>query len=84
MDARTLRALVAAGAVKRVRIVAHGAHFHVVAETGGGPVTASTQRGRVRTWRSLDTAAAWVRGLGVGSLELELDQWQPGQRPLAL
>jgi len=84
MDGRTLRALVAAGAVRRVRIVADGGSFHVVVETGGGSVTASTQRGRVRTWRSLDSAAGWVRDLGIGALEVDLGRWQPSQRRLAL
>jgi hypothetical protein len=84
MDARTLQALVEAGAVRRVRIVADGAIFHVVAETGGGKVTASTRRGGIRTWRSLDAAAGWVHRLGIGALEVDLGRWQPGQRQLAI
>jgi hypothetical protein len=84
MDARTLRALVDGGAVKRVRVVADGALFHVVVHTGGGAVTASTQRGGIRTWRSLDAAAGWVYRLGVGLLEVDLARWQPGQRQLAI
>ena len=34
MDERTLRALVEAGALKRVSIVADGAHFYVEAQAG--------------------------------------------------
>jgi len=83
MDERTLRVLVEAGAVRKVRIIADGAEFRVEAETGGGPVTASTLRGALRTWRSLDAAARWVRGLGIGSAKLELGGWRPDQRRLA-
>jgi len=82
MNERTLKALVEAGAVRRVSIVADGALFRVEAQTGGGPVIASTQRGAMKTWKSLDAAARWVRGLGIGSARLELGGWRPGQRRL--
>ena len=51
MDERMLRALVAAGAVKTIRIVASGARFHVEARTPNGAVTAETLKGKVRTGR---------------------------------
>jgi len=82
MDERTLRALVEAGAVRTVRIIADGGEFRVEAETGGGSVTASTLRGALKTWRSLDATARWVRGLGIGSARLELSGWRPDQRRL--
>lgn len=52
-----MRVLVEAGAVKRIRIIADGARFHVEAETANGPVTASTLKESVKTWRTLDAAA---------------------------
>ena len=52
MNEKTLRALVEAGAVRQVCIIADGAAFRVEAQTGGGPVTASTLRGAVKTWKS--------------------------------
>ena len=82
MDERMLRALVAAGAIKKISIVASGARFHVEARTPNGAVTAETLKGKVKTWVSLDAAARWVRGLGIGAAQVHLTHWQPGQREL--
>jgi len=82
MDERMLRVLVEAGAVRAVRIVADAASLHVEAHTQSGAVTASTRRGRVRTWRSLDSAARWTRGLGVGRVEVDMARWRPTERRL--
>ena len=82
MDERMLRALVAAGAVKKISIIASGARFHVEARTLTGAVTAETLKGKVKTWVSLDAAARWVRGLGIGAAQVHLTHWQPGQREL--
>ena len=84
MDERTLRTMVAAGAIKRIDIIASGGHFHVEALTPNGAVTAETHKGKVKTWVTLDAAAKWVRGLGVGGARINLTHWQPGQRELAV
>ncbi len=84
MNEKILRALIDAGAVKRVRIVADGALFHVEADTATGSVTAFTLRGAVKTWSTLDAAARWVRSLGIGTAQLDVAHWQPGQRALRL
>jgi len=84
MNEKTLRALIDAGAVKRVRIIADGALFHVEADTRNGSVTAYTLKGSVKTWSSLDTAARWVRSLGIGTAQVNLANWQPAQRELGL
>ena len=82
MDERMLRALVAAGAVKNISIIASGSRFHIQAKTPNGPVTAETLKGKVKTWVTLDAAAKWVRGLGLGGAHVNLTHWQPGQREL--
>jgi hypothetical protein len=82
MDERTLKALVAAGAVRNVSIIACGARFHVEARTPNGAITAETRQGKVKTWVTLDAAAKWVRGLGVGGAHVNLTHWQPGQREM--
>ncbi len=82
MDERMLRALVAAGAVKNISIIASGSRFPIEARTPNGPVTAETLKGKVKTWVTLDAAAKWVRGLGVGGAHVNLTHWQPGQREL--
>lgn len=84
MDEKTLQALVDAGAVKHVRIMADGSCFHVEAETQTGSVTASTVKGTLKSWITLDAAAKWVRSLGVGTAQLEIGKWQPGQHRLSI
>jgi hypothetical protein len=82
MNEKTLRALVQAGAVKRLRIVADGARFHVEADTPTATVIPVTGKGTPRTWSSLDATARWVRSLGIGSAQLDVTRWQPAQRAL--
>ena len=84
VNEKTLRALIDAGAVKRSRIVANGASFHIEFDTPNGPVTASTYRKQVKEWASLDAAARWLKGLGMGSAEVELARWVPRQKRLGL
>ena len=84
MDERTLRALAEAGAVKAIRIIAQGSRFHVEAETLNGCVTASTLKGAVKTWRTIDAAAKWVRGLGIANMSIDVARWQPSQRSLGV
>jgi len=66
MDEKMLKAMVAAGAIKNIDIIASGARFHIEAATPNGPITAETRKGKVKTWVTLDAAAKWVRGLGMG------------------
>jgi hypothetical protein len=84
MDERMLRAMVAAGAIKNIDIIASGARFHVEARTPNGSITAETLKGKVKTWVTLDAAAKWVRALGVGGAHINLTHWQPGQRELSV
>ncbi len=82
MNEKTIKALVEAGAVKRIHIVADGSRFHVEAATPNGAITACTLKGTPKTWSTLDAAAKWVRGLGLGKMQVDISKWQPGQRGL--
>ena len=84
MDEKMMKALVAAGAIKRINIIGHGPRFHVEANTPNGSITAETQKGKVKTWVTLDAAAKWVRSIGVGTANINLSYWQPSQRELRL
>ena len=84
MDKKTIAALVQAGAIKKVKIVADGAFIHVDIITAGGPSTATTLKGTIKTWSNIDAAARWIRSLGLGSAQLELSKWRPGQKGLEL
>jgi hypothetical protein len=82
MNEKMLRTLVDAAAVKRARIIANGARFHVEVDAPGRSFTVETGKGSVRTWTSIDSVARWLRGIGIGQVALELAHWQPGQRSL--
>ncbi len=84
MNERTIRALVEAGAVKKVLLIADGATVHVDIVTQNGPVTATTNRGGIKTWATIDSSAKWVKGLGIGKAQLEISRWMPGQKGLPM
>lgn len=84
MNEKTLRALVEAGAVKRIRIIADGGRFHVEADTPTATIIAVTGKGSPKTWGTLDASAKWVRSLGIGTLQVDVSRWQPEQRGLRL
>jgi len=84
MNEKLLKAMVAAGAVKKIDIIANGARFHILAKTPNGAVTAETQKGKIKTWVTLDAAAKGVRSLGMGSAHISLAHWQPGQRDIGV
>ena len=84
MNERTLRALVEAGAIKRVCVIASGSIFHLEAVTKTGAMKATTIKGSLKTWRTLDAAARWIHGIGLGQAQLNLEQWQPRQKGLKL
>jgi len=84
MNEKSLRTLIDAGAIKRSRIVAQGARFHIEFEIANGSVTALTNRSAVKQWATLDAAARWLRSLGLGSAHLELAHWSPNQKTLDL
>lgn len=84
MNEQTVRTLVQAGAVRKVHIIGVGARLHVEIETPAGTTAATTTRGGIKTWSTVDTCARWVRALGIGSARLDIARWQPEQRGLAL
>jgi hypothetical protein len=84
VNEKTIRALVEAGAIKKVFIIADGATIHVDIVTQSGTITATTNKVTIKTWASLDSSAKWVRNLGVGSAFLEMGRWLPGQKRIAL
>lgn len=79
-----LRTLIDAAAVKRARIIANGALFHIEVDAPGRSFIIETGKGSVRTWRSIDAAAKWLKGLGIGNAGLELARWHPDQKSLPL
>jgi hypothetical protein len=84
MDEKVIRALVEAGAVRKVRIIADQASFYVEIHTSNGSSTAETLKGKLKTWATLNAAAKWVRSMGIGEAQLMLARWTPEQRRMAL
>ncbi|WP_288356349.1 hypothetical protein [uncultured Cycloclasticus sp.] len=84
MNEKTIRALVEAGAVKKVMMVADGAAIHVDIVTQGGSTTATTLKGAIKTWATIDASAKWVKNLGIGRIQLVVDKWLPEQKGLKL
>ena len=84
MNEKVIRALVEAGAVRRVRIVADQATFYIEIQTANGASTAETLKGKLKTWSTINAAAKWVRSLGIGEAQLMLARWNPEQRRMPL
>jgi len=84
MNEKILRALVEAGAIKKIKITAEGSTIYVEAYTGSEATTAKTIKGKLKTWSTIDSAAKWVRSLGVGQMQLDVARWQPEQKKLKI
>lgn len=84
MDEKMIKAMVACGAIRKISIIGNGARFHIEANTPNGCITAETRKGKIKTWVTLDAAARWVRSIGVGTANVHLAHWQPGQRELPI
>ena len=84
VNEKTIRALVEAGAIKNVLLIADGATVHVDVVTQAGATTATTNKGGIKTWVTLDSAAKWIKGLGIGKAQLEISRWLPGQKGMPL
>jgi hypothetical protein len=77
-----LRLLVDAGAVRSVELVGVPDGFALRITTKGDEMsgTLETDKGHVRTFAKLDTAAKLLHELGVGRATLDLQSWAPGQK----
>jgi len=84
MNEKTIRALVDAGAVKKVRIVASGSAIHVDIVTQNDVITTTTLKGAIKVWSTIDASAKWVKNLGIGRVQLIMDKWLPEQKGLKL
>ena len=82
MNEKTLKALLDANAIKQCQIIAQGSQFHVAVKTTGDTKVVTTSRGDIRQWRSLDACAKWIRKIGVGKAQLDLERWQAEQKAL--
>jgi 23S rRNA G2445 N2-methylase RlmL len=84
MDEKGLRVLVEAAAVKRAHIVANGDSFHVLIDSAGRSFSIEITKGGLRTWRTIDATAKWLRSVGIAQSMLDTSKWHPGQRGLPM
>jgi len=84
MNEKMLRALIEAGVIKQIYVVGSGAMIYVKADLPNESITAQTLQGKLKTWRTVDAAVRWVRGLGVGKAQLDIGSWQPSQKGLKI
>ena len=84
MNEKTLRLLVENGAIKQIIIIGNGGSLYVEVVTPTGKHTATTLKGSLKTWTNLNSAAKWVRSLGIGIIQLNIEKWQPDQKVMLL
>lgn len=83
MDTNTLKALINAGAVKSCKLVAEGSKIHaLVINVNNSTGVIHTNKGSIKTWASLDSAAKWLRLMGLGSFSVEITKWTPNQKSM--
>lgn len=84
MDEKTIRLLIENGAIKQIKIIANGGRLHVEAITPSGKQLATTLKGKLKTWSTIDAAEKRAHKPGIGTLQLEIGKWHPGQKGLKL
>lgn len=82
MDEKTLKLLIENNAVRQINIIGNGGTLYVEAVTPSGTHQATTQKGKLKTWTNLNSVAKWIRSLGIGSIQLQIDKWQPDQKTM--
>lgn len=69
----TLRELIVTGAVRSATLVrTDGERYALELDVGMRRAMVGTKRGTVRTWRHLDTAAGYLRDLGIPQVTLHV------------
>jgi len=74
-----LRELVQASAVAGATITGQEKGFSVSVHCGNGDRTLATTRGAVRLFATLDTAGAFIRGVGLPRFEVDMTGHEPGR-----
>jgi predicted aspartyl protease len=80
MNEKSLKLLVDNGVVKKALIKSTGAKFHIEIKTVNDTVIAQTNNKQIKTWTTIDSAAKWLKKVGIGRAEVDFGRWQPGQR----
>lgn len=83
MDSKTLQVLLEANAIKKVKIIAEGSRVYVQISTTSGDIKAiTTVKGVLKTWSTIDAASKWLKGFGLGIMNLDISKWTPNQKSM--
>jgi hypothetical protein len=74
-----LRELVEASAEVAAVISGEGNGFAVIVRLGDSEKSLATSRGKIRLFASLDTAGAFVQGIGISRFEVDMTRHQRGR-----
>ena len=74
-----LRHLAEASAEMSARIVGQQNAFIVLIRVGSGEKTVMTTRGSLRQFASLDTAAGFMKDLGLSRFDVDISFYKPGR-----
>lgn len=80
MNEKSLKLLIENGVVKKALIKSTGAQFHLEFKTASETLISETTTGKIKTWSSIDSAAKYLKRLGLGFAELDIGYWQPNQK----
>lgn len=78
IDTRQFAALVERGAVKTVAVTGTNGGFFILADG----TMLEARRGHPRLFRRLNTAAAFLRGHGIGTFAVDVSKWNPDQKAI--
>ena len=74
-----LRELILAAEQVKATAAGRESGFALVFQVGNAERTLATSRGAVRLFASLDTAGAFVQGIGISRFEVDMTRHQPGR-----
>ena len=74
-----VRELVQAGGQVRAMIAGRQKGFALIFHVGNAEKTLATSRGMIRLFASLDTAGAFIRGLGIPCFQVDMTSHEPGR-----
>jgi hypothetical protein len=76
---KTLKELVAAGAVRSAAVVAQGPGFALLVRYGAAERSLANKQGEPRLFASLDTVVPLLKKLGLSKFEVDATEHEPGR-----
>jgi len=85
VEHKELKLLAKHGLITSVEVVGAGDSFFLTVKTSGKTQVLHNRSGEIRNWKRLETLLGYMREeLGVSSVTLNLQAWNPSQKQVAL